>query len=224
MSGCSASASGTRPLRCCAPCSPGDRRRFATKPWPAPPISSTASVSPPARAVGAEVRAEQDGTAGEVISRLRTALSGPLGALGDQLIWAGWVPALIGLALAAASWAGMWAVLAAVVVHNVLRFWVMSWGLDLGLREGLGVGAALQRSWLPRVAQDVQRVAAFAGAGRADRGGGFVHRQKTAAITVAIGLLGATITLLPATRTRVTGLRYGLFLVVAATLLVGGLR
>jgi PTS system mannose-specific IID component len=36
-------------------------------------------------AVGAEVRAEQQGIPGPVITRLRTALSGPLGALGDQL-------------------------------------------------------------------------------------------------------------------------------------------
>ncbi len=40
-------------------------------------------------AVGAVVKAERDGVPGPVISRLRTALSGPLGAIGDQLIWAG---------------------------------------------------------------------------------------------------------------------------------------
>src|ERR1019366_3459631 len=52
-------------------------------------------------AVGAEVKAEQDGASTAVITRLRTALSGPLGSLGDQLIWAGWVPALLGIAPAA---------------------------------------------------------------------------------------------------------------------------
>lgn len=174
-------------------------------------------------AVGAEVRAEQDGVSGAVITRLRTALSGPLGSLGDQLIWAGWVPALVGIALAAASWAGIWAVVAIVAVHNILRYRVMSWGLDLGLREGLGVGAALNRSWLPRVAEDAQRLAAFAvglavpivawevlaWAPRVD-----------AAITLALGVLGVVITVLPPVRTRITGLRYGLLLLVAALLVI----
>ena len=178
-------------------------------------------------AVGAEVRAEQDGASGAVITRLRTALSGPLGALGDQLIWAGWVPALIGIALAAASWAGVWAILVIVVVHNVLRYRVMSWGLDLGLREGLGVGAALHRSWLPRAAEDAQRAAAFAiglavpivawrvlaDAPRAD-----------AVAAVVLGVIGVGITVLPITRTRMSGLRYGLLLLLIAMATLLGLQ
>jgi mannose PTS system EIID component len=178
-------------------------------------------------AVGAEVRAEQDGRPGETITRLRTALSGPLGALGDQLIWAGWVPALVGFALAAAAWAGIWAVVAIVVVHNVLRVWLMSWGLDLGLREGLGVGGALQRSWLPRGADDAQRIAAFAvGLAIPIVLGQLLAGVAVTAllITVAVGLLGTVLALLPRTRTRVTGLRYGLVLLGLTILLVGGLQ
>ncbi len=68
---------------------------------------------------------------------------------------------MIGLALAAAPWLGAWVVLAAVVIHNVLRVAVTTWGLDLGLREGLGVGRALDRSWLPRGAERAQRAAGF---------------------------------------------------------------
>ena len=176
-------------------------------------------------AVGAEVKAEQDGAPGAVITRLRTALSGPLGSLGDQLIWAGWVPALVGFALATAPWAGLWAIVAIVVVHNALRFWLMSWGLDLGLREGLGVGAALQRSWLPRGAADAQRLAAFA-IGLAVP---IVARTvlvgvslRQALPTVACGLVGALLTLAPFARTRITGLRFGLLLLGLAILVVGG--
>src|SRR5690606_9725016 len=72
-------------------------------------------------AVGAVVRAEADGVPGQAISRLRTALSGPLGALGDQLIWAGEVPLLMGLALAATPFIGWWAVVLVVLVHNTAR-------------------------------------------------------------------------------------------------------
>ena len=178
-------------------------------------------------AVGAEVKAEQDGASSAVISRLRTALSGPLGSLGDQLIWAGWVPALVGVALAAATWAGIWAVLAIVVIHNLLRFRLMSWGLDLGLREGLGVGAALQRSWLPRAAKDAQRAAAFAVGlaipivvWRTMAGASRIH----VTITLLVGLTGAAVSVLPATRSRVTGLRLGLLLVGLAVLVAGGVR
>lgn len=178
-------------------------------------------------AVGAEVKAEQDGASSAMISRLRTALSGPLGSLGDQLIWAGWVPALIGVALAAATWTGAWAVLAIVIVHNVLRFRLMSWGLDLGLHEGLGVGAALQRSWLPRGARDAQRAAAFAVglaipivAWRALAGAS----RTSATLTLLVAVAGATLAVLPATRSRVTGLRFGLLLVGLAVLAVGVVR
>lgn len=178
-------------------------------------------------AVGAEVKAEQDGAPSAVIARLRTALSGPLGSLGDQLIWAGWVPALVGLALAASTWTGIWAVVAIVVVHNGLRYRLMSWGLDLGLREGLGVGSALQRSWLPRGAEDAQRLAAFAVgiavpivAWRVLDG----VAASAVAITLLLGVLGAVLSVSPATRSRFTGLRFGLLLLAVAVVYVRGIR
>ena len=178
-------------------------------------------------AVGAEVRAEQEGASGAVITRLRRALSGPLGSLGDQLVWAGWVPALIGIGLVASSWIGPWSILIVLVMHNVLRYRVMSWGLDLGLREGLAVGGALHRSWLPRAAEDAQRVAAFA-IGMAVP---IVAWQVLAAaphgdagIAILLGVLGIVLTVWSPTRTRVTGLRYGLVLLGAGLLVVWGIR
>ena len=50
-------------------------------------------------ALGATARAEYEAVPGAQIARLRTALCSPLGALGDELFWAGLVPALVGLAL-----------------------------------------------------------------------------------------------------------------------------
>ncbi|MGH7583782.1 MAG: PTS system mannose/fructose/sorbose family transporter subunit IID [Gemmatimonadales bacterium] len=173
-------------------------------------------------AVGAVVKSERDHVPGETITRLRTALSGPLGALGDQLIWAGWVPALIGAALVAVPWAGVWAVVAVVLIHNGLRVWLTVWGLDLGLREGIQVGAALQASWLPRAAVMAQRAAAFTvGVALpvvvATLMAGVARRIVLAA--VLIGVVGAAATLLPITRTRVTGLRFGTALVFGAVVL-----
>ncbi|MEO5797952.1 MAG: PTS system mannose/fructose/sorbose family transporter subunit IID [Gemmatimonadales bacterium] len=178
-------------------------------------------------AVGAVVRAERDGVPGAAIVRLRTALSGPLGALGDQLIWAGEVPVLIGLALAATPWLGAWTVLLVVVIHNVLRLWLTSWGLDVGLREGLGVGAALQRSWLPRAAARAQSAAAFA-VGLAIPIVGWqvlagASRQIVAGV-IGCTILGVMLALGQQTRERVTGLRFGLGLLLLALIIVGGFR
>jgi mannose/fructose/N-acetylgalactosamine-specific phosphotransferase system component IID len=104
-------------------------------------------------AVGALARAELDGEPGERILRLRTALSGPLGALGDQLFWAGVVPAVMGAALVAVSRGrGLGTVALFVLGYNVLRLAVTAWGLRLGLANGLGVAHAISASWLPKVA------------------------------------------------------------------------
>src|SRR5204863_9610998 len=43
-------------------------------------------------AVGALARVELDHEAADRIERFRTALAGPLGSVGDRLIWAGWLP------------------------------------------------------------------------------------------------------------------------------------
>ena len=54
-------------------------------------------------AVGAVTRAELDGVGPERIGRLRAALKGPLGSLGDRIVWAAALPfaASVGLILAA---------------------------------------------------------------------------------------------------------------------------
>lgn len=178
-------------------------------------------------AVGAVVRAERDGVPGAVIVRLRTALSGPLGALGDQLIWAGEVPALIGVALALTPWWGAWTVVCVVIIHNSMRFALTAWGLDTGLREGLGIGAALQRSWLPHAAAQAQSAAAFAVgiaipivAWRLLGGIG----QTVLAGVIGCALLGTVLALSALTRERVTGLRFGFTLLVLALIIVGGFR
>ncbi|MGH7561950.1 MAG: PTS system mannose/fructose/sorbose family transporter subunit IID [Gemmatimonadales bacterium] len=100
-------------------------------------------------AVGALARAELDGEPGERILRLRTALSGPLGALGDQIFWVGLVPATMAGALAAVVLGGgLVAVGLAVLVYNVVRFAVTAWGLRIGLAHGIHVAQAVTSSRL----------------------------------------------------------------------------
>lgn len=100
-------------------------------------------------AVAALARAECTEAPESQIQRLRVALAGPLGAIGDQLFWAGFVPGAmaVGLLGVGLGWGGG-AVLGAVLVYNAIRAATAVWGLRVGWRHGLGVGNALALSGL----------------------------------------------------------------------------
>ena len=115
-------------------------------------------------AVGALARAELDQEPGERIERFRTALCGPLGSVGDRLVWAGWLPFCSLLALAAF---GLGAGPALVLVlflgtYNIGHFALRIWGLSTGWNHGLKVASALGNPVLRRGPQQIARVAALA--------------------------------------------------------------
>jgi PTS system mannose-specific IID component len=113
-------------------------------------------------ALGATARAEYEDVPGAQIARLRTALCSPLGALGDDLFWAGLVPALVGATLAGVVLGGGWrAILGFLVVYNLVRFATGVWALWTGLDAGMRVGAAIGGSWVPAA---VARIGPVAGA------------------------------------------------------------
>ncbi len=178
-------------------------------------------------AVGAVVQAETEGVPGPAIVRLRVALSGPLGSLGDQLVWAGLVPLLVGGTLAALPWVGWPAILVAVLVYNLLRWRLTVWGLDLGLTHGTAVGAALRNSAVPRLAAGAQRAAAFA-VGLALPIAAWwtvgASADATLPLTAVAALAGVALMLAPGTRTRITGVRFGLICLGIALLALGGLE
>jgi mannose/fructose/N-acetylgalactosamine-specific phosphotransferase system component IID len=95
-------------------------------------------------AAGAVARAEHDGVPGAQVERLRTALVGPLGAVGDRLIWAGTLPAAsaVGLALSANTRAGIGAAVL-LALYNVPHLVLRVWGLVAGWRHGAALGRAL---------------------------------------------------------------------------------
>ena len=109
-------------------------------------------------AVGAAARAEVEHAPPEQIERLRAALTGPLGSLGDRLVWAGWLPLTIGLALVAVGLgAGLRAVAAFLVVYNVGHVALRWWALRAGWKHGVNVVTALRSPFLQRgVAQGPQ--------------------------------------------------------------------
>jgi mannose/fructose/N-acetylgalactosamine-specific phosphotransferase system component IID len=104
-------------------------------------------------AAGALAKAELDREDGERILRLRTALSGPLGALGDQLFWAGIVPAIMGVMLAASALGGgLQALIGIVIGYNITRVFVTAWGLQFGFSYGIGVASEISHTRLKELA------------------------------------------------------------------------
>jgi len=113
--------------------------------------------------VGATARAEHDHVAPERIERLRAALCGPLGSLGDRLVWAGWLPFLSALAVVGVALGAGWlAVVAFLVVYNVGHLWLRWWALRAGWEHGVRVAAALHAPGLQRAARLVAPAMAFA--------------------------------------------------------------
>ena len=96
-------------------------------------------------AVGALARAELDGEAPAKIERLRTALAGPLGSVGDRLIWAGWLPFCSLLALTVYGFGGGPVLVLATFlgVFNVGHIALRVWGLRAGWKHGMRVAQAL---------------------------------------------------------------------------------
>src|SRR2546421_4558550 len=102
-------------------------------------------------AVGAAARAEHEGVPPEQVERLRTALCGPLGSLGDRLVWAGWLPFTSGLALiGVALGLGLPAVLGFLVLFNAGHVALRWWALRAGWTHGVRVAVALRQPLLQR--------------------------------------------------------------------------
>lgn len=99
-------------------------------------------------ALGAALRLEADGADPETVRRFKIAVRGPLGSLGDSLVWATWLPAVsvAGLVL---YWFGLpsWLVVAFfLVVYNTGHLALRAWGFRAGLREGRDVGRSLAQA------------------------------------------------------------------------------
>ncbi|MCZ6917702.1 MAG: PTS system mannose/fructose/sorbose family transporter subunit IID [Gemmatimonadetes bacterium] len=96
-------------------------------------------------AVGALAKAEHEGVPPNQVERLRSALKGPLGSIGDRLIWAGTLPALSAGALVLTTVTPpLVAVAAFLVGYNTVHLLVRWWALQAGWRSGMTVGRALR--------------------------------------------------------------------------------
>lgn len=108
-------------------------------------------------ALGAVLRLEAEGEDADAVRRFKTAVRGPLGGLGDALVWASWLPAvsLVALTLFWAGAPGWVAVAAFLLIYNVGHVGLRAWGFRVGLYGGRGVarslGAAALSRWTERI-------------------------------------------------------------------------
>ncbi len=105
-------------------------------------------------ALGAVCRMEAEGRHPEEIRRFKLAVKGPLGSLGDALVWVGWRPAVVlaSLALALAGASPGVTVAFFLVLYNLGHLLLRVWGFRLGWEGGSQVGDALRSLALPRQA------------------------------------------------------------------------
>jgi PTS system mannose-specific IID component len=96
-------------------------------------------------AVGGLARAELEGDTVARIDRFRGACCGPLGSVGDQLVWAGWLPfcSLLALAAFGVGAGPLVVVLVFLGAFNIGHIVLRAWVFNAGLREGLKIARFL---------------------------------------------------------------------------------
>lgn len=114
-------------------------------------------------ALGAVARMEVDGADPEEIRRFKTAVRGPLGGLGDRLVWVGVLPAaiLVGL-VAAVAGTPIWVPPVLFFgTYNLAHLALRVWAFRVGLQEGPEVAKRLRGAELSRYAEWLSTASTF---------------------------------------------------------------
>ncbi len=147
-------------------------------------------------AIAALARMESEAVDSSQIEQFKNAIVGPLGGLGDRLVWASWRPfcaltAILVYALGTPWWA---AVATFLVLYNTVQLGLRAWGLRFGWRHGRDVGRALLASPLRRVPDRITIPLVFAGGAvlppLALEAGGAVGPLPAVSIALAVGAVG----------------------------------
>ena len=150
-------------------------------------------------ALGAALRLEADGTDAQTVRRFKTAVRGPLGGLGDSLVWAAWLPT-VSMAALAMWWIGLpvWVVVGLfLVLYNAGHLALRIWGFRSGLRDGRDVARTLSKARLAQLAERIKSIASLlvgvlAGVLLAGRGGlsdGGLLWRVVAIVCFVVGLV-----------------------------------
>ncbi|MGI9626650.1 MAG: PTS system mannose/fructose/sorbose family transporter subunit IID [Longimicrobiales bacterium] len=113
--------------------------------------------------LGAVARLEADHADATLIRHFKTAVRGPLGGIGDRLIWVGWLPAValaaVFLVLIGAS--PLVVVVGFLAVYNAGHLALRFWGWSAGYRHGTNVAVAIRGAGLQERAEALSRTAAL---------------------------------------------------------------
>lgn len=114
-------------------------------------------------ALGAVAALEAGEEDPRLIERYKAALRGSLGMLGDQVVWAGWRPVCLLLAIVAILAGAPWwlGVGGFLVVYNVGHVALRVWGYRLGLADPLRVGERIRTAPIARAPRVLSRAGAF---------------------------------------------------------------
>jgi PTS system mannose-specific IID component len=171
-------------------------------------------------AVGALARAELMLEDPERIERFRTASCGPLGSVGDRLVWAAWLPfcsllALLAFGLGVSAGA---TVVGFLVVYNVGHLGLRAWGLSAGWNRGLAVASVLGNPLFRDGPAFIARAAAFAGGVAIPLVIAVAAGARPAGVLMiaAVAAIGATVLVL--LEGRLAGWRAGTWVLVALAL------
>jgi len=167
-------------------------------------------------ALGASLRLEAEGADADTVRRLKAAVRGPLGSIGDAFVWATVLPGMSALALSL-FWLDLPAWLAVTIFlvgFNAVHVFLRLWGFRAGLRAGRDVGRTLAEvdlaGWTRRLRPIVALVlGVLSGAllggegGLADAGAPWAAMGVTAFVA---GLVGGHGTWRPAAALTVTAI------------------
>lgn len=100
-------------------------------------------------AIGAVAQAAHSKIPPPQVERLRSALKGPLGSLGDRLMWAGVLPASASVGLICATFTDPFVAAGVfLALFNTVHVVVRWWSLRTGWRSGVSVAKALSHPLL----------------------------------------------------------------------------
>ncbi len=104
-------------------------------------------------ALGAVVKLEEDKIPTEQIERFKSSLRGPLGAIGDRLIWQNLRPALLILGLVLCITIGVWGVLIFWMLFNLYQAYLRAKGIVKGYGLGLRMPEELTKGYLQNMTE-----------------------------------------------------------------------
>ena len=112
-------------------------------------------------AVGAVVKLEEDKIPGEQITRFKESLQGPLGALGDRLIWQNLRPALLILGIILSQITGVLGALSFFLIFNLHQVYLRARGIIKGYTLGFELSSDLTKGYLQSMTKWSGRMGAF---------------------------------------------------------------